>query len=245
MVWALLGGRGAVCLAPSPEGTCPPWALGPPCGLVKQDSSLQVLLLEPELFHDGQLFLVPLGLPFQIQNEVPKPTTPTVHDKQAPTAPESPRAASRVQWEGQHHPGLKVLTELGLGLYTALFPNAQKERKVEEKESSGIGGAPQAAPKPSALEPKDTDSGEEESSPTAAREPRTQRKTAQNMRVKRLDTQPGCVSSDCYPGNSFTELCATGRASPGYWAASPQDWLLTVISQTAAPPQCTGHSTKH
>lgn len=71
-----------------PAGTCPPWALGPPCGLVKQDSSVKVLLLEPELFHDGQLFLVPLGLPFQIQNEAPKPTTPTVHDKQAPTAPE-------------------------------------------------------------------------------------------------------------------------------------------------------------
>lgn len=77
--WALLGGDGAACPALCPAGTCPPWALGPPFGLVKRDSSLKVLLLKHKFFHDGQLFLVPLGLPFQIQNEAQKPSTPTIH----------------------------------------------------------------------------------------------------------------------------------------------------------------------
>lgn len=112
-------------------GTCPPWALGPPCGLVKQDSSLKDLFLEQDFFHDGQLFLVPLGLPFQIQNEAQKPPH-TYNPWQVSTdSTRVTRAASRVQWEGQHHPGLKVLTELGLGLYKALFPSAHKQRKVE------------------------------------------------------------------------------------------------------------------
>lgn len=79
-----------------------------------------------------------------------------------------------------------MLTELGLGLYTALFPNAQKEGNVEEKQSSGTGGAPQAAPKPSALEPQDTDSGEEESSPTAASELEHNRKLLRICRLRGL-----------------------------------------------------------
>lgn len=78
-----------------------------------------------------------------------------------------------------------MLTELGLGLYTALFPNAQKEGNVEEKQSSGTGGAPQAAPKPSALEPQDTDSGEE-SSPTAASELEHNRKLLRICRLRGL-----------------------------------------------------------
>lgn len=131
VVWALWGGGGAVC----PVGTCPPWALGPPCGPLKQDSGLKVLLLEHEFFHDGQLFLVPLGLPFQIQHEAQKPTTPTIHDKQTP---ELPRAASRVQWEGQHHTGLRC-SQSWLGSLHSSVSKCTQGDKSKEKYSSGIG----------------------------------------------------------------------------------------------------------
>lgn len=73
--------------------------------------------------------------------------------------------------KGGHHPLSAHRTRLGsLHSYVS---KCTEERKEEAKLSSGLGGAPQAAPKPMVLEespriPRPAVSVEEESSPTAA-----------------------------------------------------------------------------
>lgn len=129
---------------PLPTGTSPPWAL------VEQDSWSQGF--SPVARALPRWAALPGAPRFNVFKSKTKPKN--LQHLRSVTKPQSKNKRHRShRKQGPAGTGTPRRTEPGLDLCTATFPNVWKEgRKEEEKLSCGVGGAPQAAPKPAVME---------------------------------------------------------------------------------------------